>query len=261
VLLGLRMGISLPFFLAISWWLGRGKPPMTLRQRLAAAILGVLGFHAATWLDFQGLRFIDVALERMVIYLYPTLVVLIGVACGRQRLTPVVVGALLATYAGVALTWSGDIHVDGYTSRGVALVAASAIAYAIYLVAAEPWITAVGGLRFISAAMSAACASVLIQALATQPLQAWVQPGVVYGIGWLLAIPGMVIPSLLTGLAIRRIGPARFSIISTLGPVSTVLLGMAVLGEHPTALAWLGIALTIAGGAAIGLADHRRDGG
>lgn len=261
VLLGLRMGFSLPCFLAIAWWLERrAATPMSGRQRLVAMALGVVGYHGATWFDFQALRFIDVALERMVLYIYPTLVVLMGVALGRQRLTRRMVLALLATYAGVALTWGGGMAMGERAGLGVGLVVASAVAYALYLVLAERWIAAVGGLRFVAVALSAACTTVLVQALLTQPWSGWVQPLPIYGIGLLLAIPGMVIPALLTGTAVRRVGPARFAIVSTLGPVSTVLQAMVVLGERPTVLAWIGIALTIAGGALVGWVEADRGG-
>lgn len=253
VLLGMRMGIALPCFLVIAWWLERrAAAPMTARQYAMAMVLGVVGFHGATWFDFQGLRFIDVSLERMVLYIYPTLVVLFGAALGRQRLTGMMIAALLTTYAGVALTWGGGMHLGEHAGLGVGLVAASAVAYAVYLVLAERWIALVGGLRFIAVALSAACTTVLLQALITQPWSGWAQPMSIYAIGLALAIPGMVIPALLTGAAIRRIGPARFAIVSTLGPVSTVLMAMAVLDERPTALAWVGIALTIVGGTLVG---------
>jgi drug/metabolite transporter (DMT)-like permease len=246
--LGMRMALALPCFVAVWWWIGRRSAPLARGDLLRASALGVLGYHCASWLDFQGLRFVDVATERMVLYLYPTLVVFFAFLAGRGHLSRWIVAALILTYGGIGLTWAGHPEGGPDVALGVTLVAVSAAVYALYLVLAEPVIGRVGGLRFIAVAMTAACVSVLLQVLITRPLASWVLPAPVYGYGLLLALPATVIPALLTGVAIRRIGPGPFAIIGALGPVSTVLLGWAILHERPGGLAWIGIVLTIAGG-------------
>lgn len=254
-LLALRMLAALPCFLVIAWWWARPPaPPLSRRDLALTAGLGLLGYHAASWLDFRGLELIDVATERMVLFIYPTLVVLIGWARGGERPDRRLWLALALTYAGVAVTWAGHPLGGSAIAAGVALVAASAVAYALFLVGAGSLTRRLGGVRFMALAMAAAACGVLLQAAATRPPAAWDLPAPVWIYGAVLGIAVTVVPGLLTGAGLRRIGAARAAVLGSIGPVMTVFLGWAVLGERPGALAWLGIALTLAGGVLIGTA-------
>lgn len=259
-LLGLRMAIALPCFLAVAWWTSRPPaPPLSGRDLMLCAGLGVLGYQAASWLDFAGLERIDVATERVVLYLYPTVVVLVGVLIGQTRLTRAVLAALALTYAGILVTCLESGPARGAAAwGGIALVAASGIAYALFLVGSGAPSKRLGGVRFMAVAMCAAALGVVAQALATRPLAMWDQPAPVWLLGVALAIPGTVLPSLLAGAGLSRVGPARSAIIGTVGPVATVLMAWAVLGERPGSLVWAGGALTVVGGTLIGLAKPGR---
>ncbi|HYE05770.1 MAG TPA: EamA family transporter, partial [Planctomycetota bacterium] len=153
-LIGLRMGLALPVFIVLFWRAERAAPrPATWGETIATVALGMLGYHVASWLDFLGLERVDAAVERVVLYIYPTLVVIAAIARGRQAISARVIAALALTYAGIALTWGGQARVGGADGVGVALVAASAVAYAGFLIGAEGLMARLGSGRFIALAM------------------------------------------------------------------------------------------------------------
>jgi drug/metabolite transporter (DMT)-like permease len=253
ILMGLRMGISLPFFVAFGWRARRADAPLTRRDLLATLGLGMLGYHAASWFDFEGLRFIGAGFERMILYLYPTVVVAIEFLRSRARPNPILIAALVLSYAGVVVTWGDEGYVGPDPVLGAALVGGSAVAYALFIVGSIGVITRIGSVRFISLAMICAAISLIAQALITQPLQAWQCPAPVYAYGTILAIGGTVIPAFLTGYGLRALGSQRFAVVTTVGPVATVLLAWATLGEHPSWVAALGMGMTVAGGLGVSL--------
>lgn len=255
-LLGVRMAVSLPCFAILAWTLSRGQTRMTRRELAEVAVLGLVGYHLASWLDVQGLRFIGVALERIILYIYPTAVVLLAWAMGRGRPGPLLLAAVGVTWAGVALSCHDQSLADA-SLAGVALVAGSAIAYAVHLVGIEPLTRRHGGARVAAMAMCAACTGVLVHAaLAVAPAILAAQPAAAWQAGLILGLVGTVVPVLLAGVAVRRIGPGRFAVIGTVGPGVTVLLAWRMFGEVPSAATWVGFALTIAGGLAVGLAGQ-----
>ncbi|HAT11918.1 MAG TPA: EamA family transporter [Planctomycetes bacterium] len=258
-LLGVRMGLSLPCFAVAAWWYGRGRTGLSRREAGQVIVLGLVGFHLASWLDVQGLRFIGVALERVVLYIYPPVVVLLGWMLGRGRPGAVLTAACLVTWLGVAVSCLDQPVQGDHLALGVALVAGSALAYAVHLVGIEPLMRAHGGARVAALGFCAAGVGVLIHAAVAVPTGIWaVQPRELWTLGALLAIVGTVIPGLLAGAAISRLGAGPSAVIGTLGPGVTVLLAWAVLGEQPSAAAWIGFALTVVGGALISVWPARR---
>lgn len=257
-LLTLRMGLALPFFLLVAWREGRAQARLPAGELARCLGLGVIGYYLASFLDFEGLRFIGVGLERLVLYLYPTVVVAAGAAFMGQRLTPLALGALATTYLGIGLAYAGQDAHGADVALGAALVAGSAVAYALFVLGSGAAMKRIGAQRFMAIAMSGACAAMLLHAAIAAAVAGGSPilrlPAVVYGHGALLAIAGTVAPALLMGEGLERVGAQRFAIISTIGPVGTVLLGWAVLGEALTPMNALGAALTIGAGAAMGLA-------
>ncbi len=262
-LIGLRMGLALPVFIALFVRAERAATrPATWRETIATVALGILGYHVASWLDFLGLQRIDAAVERVVLYLYPTLVVIAAIARGRQAVGLRVIAALGLTYAGIALTWSGQARVGGADAAGVALVAASAFAYAGFLIGAEGLMARLGGQRFMALAMCGACATTVAHAgaahvAAQRPWSAI--DATTWAIAAALAYACTVVPTMLVAVGMRGLGSARFSVVSGIGPVGTAFMAWAVVAERPTALAWLGMAMTIIGGALVG--SGKRSGG
>lgn len=251
-LLAVRMAVSLPCFALTAWWLGRGAAPASRRDLLLIAALGVVGFHVASWLDIQGLRYVGVATERIVLYIYPTLVVALAWAIGRGRPGRRLLAAAAVTWAGVAVSCVGQPLGGANLAAGVALVAASAAAYAIHVVGIEPIMHRLGGVRVAALGMCAASATALLHAMVVVPAAAWPQqPAELWNRGIALALAGTVAPVLLAGAALRRIGGGPSAVIGTIGPGITVLLAWAWLGEAPTAWTWSGLALTVAGALAV----------
>jgi drug/metabolite transporter (DMT)-like permease len=254
-LLAVRMAVSLPCFALVAWWMGRGASRLGGRDLLLIGIFGVLGFHLASWLDIQGLRHIGVALERIVLYTYPTLVVALAWAVGRGRPRGVLVVAVAVTWAGIALSCLGQPLAGDDLALGVALVAGSATAYAVHIVGIEPVMQRHGGVRVAALGMCVACASALVHTAVQVPPALWrAQPAELWSRGTALALVGTVVPVLLAGAALRRIGGGPSAVIGTIGPGVTVLLAWVWLGEAPTVWTWIGLALTVAGGLVVSVA-------
>jgi drug/metabolite transporter (DMT)-like permease len=252
--IAVRMGVSLPCFAAVLWWCSRGVPSIGWQSVGLVAILGLIGFHLASWLDVLGLRHVSVALERIVLYVYPTLVVGMNWALGRARPGAGMLIAVAVTWLGIAVSFADQTLDGGNVATGVMLVLGSALAYAIYMVGIEPTLRRHGGLRTTALAMCAACGGVVLHGILAVPAALWAaQPSVLWRDGILLAVFATVLPILMGGAALRRIGGGPSAIISTIGPGVTVMAAWAWLGERPGLYTWIGLALTVAGSLIVGL--------
>ncbi|MEO8487616.1 MAG: DMT family transporter [Betaproteobacteria bacterium] len=249
-LLALRMLYSVPFFVAMAWWASRGAARVSRRDWLAIAWLGFIGYYLASLLDFLGLRYVTASLERLVLYLYPTMVVLLSAAFLGRPVTRRAIGALALSYAGIALVFRHDASIAGdaaSTLLGGALVFASAFCYAVYLVMAGGVIERLGSMRFIALAMLASTAFVLAHFAVARPLAALDVPPSIHLLSLTMAIGSTVVPTWLVAEAIRRIGANRTSLVGSLGPVFTIGLGALLLGEPVGAAQIAGAALVLAG--------------
>lgn len=251
-LLALRMLYSAPFFVVMAWWAARSPTAPALRNAdwMRLAWLGFIGYYLASLFDFLGLLYITASLERLVLFLYPTIVVVLSALLYR---TPVVrrhIGALVMSYVGIAFVFWYDLRVSGdvaATLAGGALVFASAVFYALYLVQAGDLITRLGSMRFIAWAMLGSTCFVLIHFLLTRPLAALLVPAPIHGLALAMALFSTVLPTWLIAEAIRRIGANNASLIGSLGPVFTIGLGAAMLGESIRALQLAGAAFVVGG--------------
>lgn len=251
-LLGLRMAISLPCFAAVAWWFARRAPPLPRGDVVRLLALGVLGYHVASWLDFAGLRHIDAPLERVVLFIYPTIVIAIGAWRGRTIVNTRVVVALIATYGGILLTWGDRIRIDQGSSVGVALVASSAVVFALYMVLGEGVIRRVGGMRAMAVAMLGGCATTIVHAAIAAPVLTWVPNQAVLACGVALAVTATVIPVFLAGIALARLGSGRAALVGCVAPAATALISHLALGERLGGLGWSGIAVTTVGAVLVG---------
>lgn len=249
-LLALRMAYAAPCYAVLLWWSGRGRPRWQPHALVRVVALGMLGYYLASLLDFMGLVYVSAALERMVLFLYPTMVVVIGAALQRRPISRVELWALLLSYAGIGammwhdLTVSGDV---GATLLGCALVFASAVSYAIYLVGAQSLIAGVGSVRFTSAAILVSSACVGLQFAATRPLAQLAAPASVQLLALAMGLLSTVLPTLLLGAAIKRIGSSRTALVGSMGPVATIGLAAMLLDEPVSLLELLGAGLVLAG--------------
>ncbi|MEJ2803977.1 DMT family transporter [Comamonadaceae bacterium PP-2] len=247
-LLMYRMLFALPVFLLMGWWAGRGKPGLGLRDWLGVAWLGFTGYYLASYLDFAGLHYISASLERLILYLNPTLVLLLGMLMYKKRPQPAQWVAMGVSYAGVLLVFGHEMRFDGWgTAIGAGLVLGSAVSYAVYLVYSGELVKRLGSLRLAGLASSAACVFCILQFVVTQPLSAAVVAPEVIGLSVLNATACTVIPVLLVMMAIERIGPGLAAQVGMIGPMSTILMGIWLLDEPFNAWIVAGTALVMGG--------------
>lgn len=249
-LLFLRMALSAPFFLVIGWWLRNEQPKLTPRDWAAIAGLGFLGYYAASFLDFIGLQWVGAGAGRLILYLFPTLVVLLSFLFLRKAPTWREGIALGLSYAGIALVVSNRIAAtpEGrFFAFGVALIFASALCYAVYLVAGSQLVKRVGSMRFTAYSTLIATVPAVIQFLALEPAGALELPGAVWGYAIVLATVSTVLPLFLQAEALSRIGANHFALIGAIGPVSVAVTSALGLDEPFTGVQALGGALVIFG--------------
>lgn len=247
-LLFLRMTLSLPFFLGIGWWLRNQEPRLERRDWLAIAGLGFIGYYAASFLDFIGLQWIGAGVGRLILYLFPTLVVLLSFLFLRKPPAWREIVALGVSYAGIALVVSNQIAAEGRLfALGAAFVFASALCYAVYLVAGSQVVKRVGSMRFTAYSTVVATVPAVIQFLVTESAQSLELPGAVWGYAIVLATVSTVLPLFLQAEALNRIGANHFALIGAIGPVSVAVTSAVGLDEPFTWVQALGGALVIFG--------------
>ena len=249
-LIALRMVFSLPFFLAAALWLRRDRAsvPLTRQDLWAVAFLGFLGYYLASFLDFLGLQYISAGVGRLMLFLYPTITVLLSALFLGKRVSARDVVALVVSYAGLALVLS---HAFGGENRnlllGALLVFGSAVCYAVYLVSSSQVVRRIGSMRFTAYATSVASVLCIAQFLLLRPLSALDLPPQVYGLAAAMGILCTVLPVFMTSEALKRIGANHVAIIGAAGPATTIFLGWIGLEEHMTLLQIAGVVLVLGG--------------
>jgi drug/metabolite transporter (DMT)-like permease len=250
-LLALRMIYAAPMFAIMAWWASRGAiAPISRRDWWVLAWLGFIGYYISSLLDFLGLEYITAALERLVLFLYPTMVVLLSAALFGRRISGRTVVALALSYGGILLVFAHDMTFGGDARAllvGGALVFASALCYSLYLVGAGPVISRLGSMRFIAWAMLISAAFVMGQFVATRPLSALAAPLRIQLLALAMATLSTVLPTFFIAEAIKRMGADRTSLIGSLGPVFTIALGYWILAEPVHAVQLAGAALVLTG--------------
>src|SRR6202171_6795002 len=202
-----RMIFALPMFLILTWWAGRGKSPLTWRDARAVAGLGFCGYYLSSFLDFAGLRYISASLERLILYLNPTLVLGLGVLLFQRKVSRRQIVALAVSYAGVLCVFGKEVTLQGANvPLGATLVFGSAVSYAVYLAYSGEEVRRLGALRLTGLATSVACIICITQFFVLRPWSAIiVAPQVL----WLSALHATVCtfaPVLMVMMAIERIG-------------------------------------------------------
>jgi drug/metabolite transporter (DMT)-like permease len=248
----LRMLFALPFFIALGIWAERQtqarENPLTRRDVLGIVALGFVGYYLSSYLDFLGLQYITASLERLILYLNPTLVVLLGWLIYKKPVQPIRMMAMAVSYAGVLLVFVHELSFTGAdVALGGALVFASALTYAVYLVFSGQLVQRIGAMRLVGWATSVACVCCIVQFLVLRPLSAMDVPNPVLWLALLNAFACTVAPVLMVMMAIERIGAALTAQTGMIGPMATITLGVLVLDE-PLNL-WIGAGtLLVVGG-------------
>jgi drug/metabolite transporter (DMT)-like permease len=248
-LLALRMLMALPMFWGIYWWESLRKPmnPITWTDRLKLFFLGFLGYFLSSYLDFLGLQYISVGLERIVLYLTPTIVLLISYFVLHKAISRLQWYALVVGYVGVFVVFIQDASSTGISAwLGMLLVFGSACSYAIYMIGSGEMVQRIGSVRLVVYASSASALFSLIQSSFYNPSAIFEQTQAIYYLSLLNAGLCTVIPMLLIMIAINRIGSPLVAQAGILGPVSTIFLGYFILSEPITWVQISGMSLVIA---------------
>lgn len=249
MVMALRMLFSVPFFLVIGWLQARKLAPLSWPDRWRILILGIIGYYLSSFLDFLGLQYITAALERLILYLTPSFVLLLSVIFLKRSISRRQLVSLAIAYAGIVLVLSHDLEIAGRNVwLGATLVTASAIFYAIYLIASGEAVKRIGALRLVAYAMCVSTVPSVVQFLLLHPVETlWAQAVPVYWLSLLNAVFCTVLPVTMTMVAVSRIGAPLASQAGLIGPVSTLLLGVWLLGEPITLWQIAGGALVMVG--------------
>ena len=259
-ILALRMLFSLPFYIAIGLFASNKKSNIyfTKRQWAYIILLGLTGYYVSSLFDFIGLQYISAGLERLILFIYPTLAVVLNAMIFRQRVNGFQKLAMALTYAGIAIAFWGEMKIDSSNPEffiGSIFCFLCAITFAVYLVGSGKMIAETGAIKFTSYAMIAAASGIFIHYFITGRTVHHMNADLL-GYGFLLAILATVIPTFLMSSGIKKIGSSNAAIISSIGPVSTILQAHFILGERITVEQIAGTILVIIGVLLIGWATR-----
>jgi drug/metabolite transporter (DMT)-like permease len=256
-LLALRMLFASPFFLLLLWHSNRSalknKPKIFWAQLILA---GGIGYYGASLFDFLGLQYISASLERMVLMLYPTFTVLLGAWLLKEVLTLRVMGILLFCYIGLMLIVlpEGWLVQDWATlGLGAGLVLLSTLCYSFYLVLSGSLLKQLPSQTFTSMVMLISAAFVGVQFSVSHSVYPLLHYSpMIYAYAFCMAIVSTVLPSLLITAGMKRIGSSQAAVISSIGPVLTLILGFFVLGERLVWLQIIGCVMVVLGVTQVG---------
>ncbi len=263
-LLGLRMLLSVPFFAAMAAYTWRDEPQLVRGDALKIAGLGFIGYYLSSYLSFLGLEYVSVGLERLILFLNPTVVLLLGMVLYQRRVSGQQWLSMALAYAGIVLVFWNDTHVIGAPTSQIALGAAivftSALTYGFYLLQSGEVVKRYGSLRLVALAMMVSTVYTAIHYVLFSPHHAlghlFVQTPTVWGLSLINAVFCTVVPVTLLMVAVSRLGAATAAQAGMVGPVATIFLGYVFLGEAITALQIAGTALVMAGMVVLGKLKH-----
>ncbi len=248
--LTLRLLFALPFYLGVFLFSIKDIKHKSLKITDFYKIigLGMIGYYLASFLDFVGLTYISAGLERLILFVYPTIVLIISAIFLKKKATRTQILAVVITYLGVLLafykntyTGSQDIFLGGI------LVFGSAVSYAVYLVGTGKLIHRFGTKLFTSIAMTVSAVAAIIHFGIIHGINFFDFPFQVYVLTFLMAIICTVIPSFLITEAIHKIGASNVAVIGSIGPISTIILASIFLSEKVTVFQILGTIVVIGG--------------
>jgi drug/metabolite transporter (DMT)-like permease len=247
-LIAFRMLFSFPVFAGVALWKMRTEAPLPARDRWRLLGLGLIGYYLSSYLDFLGLQYISVGLERLILFLTPTFVLLITALVFKRRIGGAQWAALGLSYCGILLVFIHDLNGGaGSIVTGALFVLGSALSYAVYLLGTGEMVRRIGSLRLVAYAMCVSSAACIGQFFLLRPASLLLQPWPVYGLSLVNGIFCTILPVFMTMAAVQRIGAPAASQAGMIGPVSTLFLGWAMLGEPITAVQLAGTTLVLAG--------------
>ena len=248
-LLMLRMMFALPFFITIAWLEERKKSSrISKRQFIIITMLGLVGYYLSSLFDFMGLMYISAGLERLILFIFPTMVVFISAVFLGKRIHKEAYIALALSYTGIVMAMLNDVQISGeHVLLGSTLVFSATVTFSVFLVGSGEVIPKVGARRFTAYAMIVSCIAVFVHFVAIRGFADFHQPMPVYAYGFAMAVFSTVLPAFMLAAAIHRIGASNTSIIGGLGPVVTIGLAAIFLAEPLTLMQLTGAGLVMSG--------------
>ncbi len=247
-LLAFRMMFSFPLFAVVAIWKARTEPALHKGDYIRIICLGLTGYYLSSLLDFMGLQYISAGLERLILFLTPSFVLLMSVFYVKKKITALEWIALVISYLGTVLVFLHDVKIGGNNVvLGSTLVLGAAMSYAIYLILSGELVQRIGALRLVAYAMCVSSVACVAQFFFLRPASMLIQPHAVYGLSIFNAVFCTVMPVFLTMIAVARIGAATASQAGMIGPVSTLFMGALILQEPITAIQLMGTVLVLAG--------------
>ena len=257
-LLAVRMICAVPFYLVIAFYKTNQQQniKLTFKQWWFLIVLGLMGYYISSFLDFVGLQYISAGLERLILFLYPTITILITTIFFKQKINTVQKLAMLLTYTGIAVAFFGELTIDTANPNfylGSGLIFLCAITYGFFVAGSGQLIPQIGATKFTAYAMTVACIGVLLHYLINGNFTVIQNSGSKFwGYGILLAVVATVIPTFLISAGLKKMGANNVAIVSSIGPVSTIIQAHFILGEEIFAAQIFGTLLVIAGVIMIG---------
>ncbi|MFZ2727749.1 MAG: DMT family transporter [Methylococcaceae bacterium] len=253
-LMMLRMSISLPFFLLMAFWSARANneqnQALNKTDWLMILGLGTIGYYLSSWFDFRGLQYVSAGLERIILFLYPTFVVLFSAILYKQKINRHQLLALILSYGGLLLVFINTMQNSDSSKQlyfGSALIACSAVSFAGFLLGSGVMIKRIGSTRFTAYSMTVACLMTCTHFLIEHGINALKLPVQVYYLAIIMAVFATVLPSFMMNAGIKRVGASSAAILSSTGPIGTLILAFFFLGELVTPIQLVGTALVLLG--------------
>lgn len=257
----LRMLFSFPFYLVIAYLYRNKNQRYNIKKKdfYWLILFGFIGYYLASYFDFVGLSYIKASLERIILFVYPTIVLLLNSLFFKKPITKIQALAIFLSYLGIVIAFSGELHISGNNLYlGGLLIMLSAITYASYLVGSGWLIPKFGVMKFTAYAMIVSCISVFIHFGFVGEVDVFSLQKEVYFLGFLIAIFATLIPSFLVSASIKMISSSNFAIVAGIGPISTIVLASIFLGEELTILQFFGALLVIIGIVIISLRQAKK---
>jgi drug/metabolite transporter (DMT)-like permease len=252
----LRMLLSLPFYAIILYVLSKKKNQIAVTRStyLWAIAMGILGYYMSSLFDFVGLQYVSAGIERIILFIYPTLAVLINrwifkVAISKRQWI-----SILITYIGIGIAYWGEMQYFENTQLflyGSVMILLCGITYAFYLVGTGKLVPKMGVSSYTSIAMLSATVGIFTHYLIMEDYSQvphYLNMGSpILGYVIALALIATVIPSFLLSSGMKRIGSNDLAIVTSIGPVATLFQASILLQEHIGTLQILGTILVIFG--------------
>ncbi|TAD99570.1 MAG: DMT family transporter [Bacteroidetes bacterium] len=260
-LLMLRMGFSLPFYMGMILFHLKNDKFMQLpnKDKFTIFILGMVGYYLSSFLDFLGLQYISALLERLILFIYPTLVVLMSALIYKRQIPKSQIIALILTYSGISLALFTDFSFQERNfALGAGLVFLAAFCYAWYLIGSGKYIPMIGSTIYTAYVMIFACLGIMLHffIFSEADIKSFSAP--VYQIGLFMSLAATVLPSFMISKSISLLGADNAAIVATTSPITTIILAYFVLNESVTFWQIIGTVLVLAGVTIIALGKNKK---